>query len=100
MLRFPIPKSRRMVREKRRRILHRSPLARATPAKISVLASCLPSPSCVQLYATQGGQIMKAILETHIKLLSQGSPSQPPRLDGLIMVPSLQDSQKQERKSG
>lgn len=43
---------------------------------------------------------MKAVLETNIRLLSQGSPSQPPRLDGLIMVPSLQDSQKQERKSG
>lgn len=36
MLRFPIPKSRRMVREKRRRIFHRSPLAIATPAGISV----------------------------------------------------------------
>lgn len=35
MLRFPIPKSRRMVSEKRRRILHRSPLAKATPARIS-----------------------------------------------------------------
>lgn len=47
MLRFPIPKSRRMVREKRRRIFHRSPLARATPAGISVSGCCLLSPSCV-----------------------------------------------------
>lgn len=50
MLRFPIPKSRRMVKEKRRRILHRSPLAIARPAKISESGSCpppLPVPNSV-----------------------------------------------------
>lgn len=77
MFLFPIPKSRRMVREKRRRILHRSPLARATPARISVSGSCLPSPSCVQLCAKQGwGQIMKG--------LDSGLREAPPNLPGLM----------------
>ena len=53
MLLFPIPKSRRMVREKRRRILHRSPLARATPAGISGQAPVSPL-VCAQLCAGLG----------------------------------------------
>jgi hypothetical protein len=89
MLRFPIPKFRRIVREKRRRVFHRSPLDRAKPTKISVLGSCLPTLPVLNSVVDKDG----GILQKFLTLLSR-KPLPTFRINKEAKILHLKDPQK------